>query len=627
MDQYNPFATGREQGRNTYRDAYAPEPSMSAPQGQPYAEPYVQSVQTNYSGNVRGGWAQPYPADQPYQQTAPQNYVPPVRQDWSQPYPAQQTKQDWAQPYPAQQQTKQEWSQPYYAPQQPWQNTNGYAPQTEPDQFSKMPAAGGGNGGWRRMLIAAAALLAVIAVVVVLIGNGQKKREEKSVYDAVRAYEDLFCEGVYVDDIPLGGLTYEEALNAVNAKARERMDAWSVRLTYGGQTIKEITAAELGMTVDVYTALNEAWAQGHSSEDAYERKAAMDALLVTPYEVYTVQPSGDTSRIDRILEQLAAPVYRAPQDSYLKSYNPEAHINPFEIVPEVYGRVLHTGPIKDQLYRMVDELESGVIELQPEVLMPNVTEADIRRTVTLRGTATTEISYKSTEDRDKNIQRAFQLINGTVLKPGETFSFNGVVGERSAKNGFYEAIEYAYGNQRMGYGGGVCQASTTIYLAAVRANMQITKREPHSDKVNYTDYGLDATVNYDGKKIDFAFKNNTTSNIYIFSYMERSGNKWNCRVDIYGEAHETGVTYDLVAETVEILAPPEDPEYIEDKTGTEVYYIDETPKEKRPASEGYVVDSYKVTYVNGQEISREFVARDTYKAKSQQLYVGIHDRE
>ena len=157
--------------------------------------------------------------------------------------------------------------------------------------------------------------------------------------------------------------------------------------------------------------------------------------------------------------------------------------------------------------------------------------------------------------------------------------------------------------------------------------MQITKREPHSDKVNYTDYGLDATVNYDGKKIDFAFKNNTTSNIYIFSYMERSGNKWNCHVDIYGEAHEKGVTYDLVAETVEILAPPEDPEYIEDKTGTQVYYIDETPKEKRPATEGYVVDSYKVTYVNGQEISREFVARDTYKAKSQQLYVGIHDRE
>lgn len=615
MDQNNPFTTGREQGRNTYRDAYAPEPSMSAPQAQTYAEPYVQSVQTNYSGNVRGGWSQPYPADQPYQQTAPQNYTPPVRQDWSQPYPAQQ-------------QVKQEWSQPYYAQQPVWQNTNGYAPQTEPADYAAMPEKGGrGGGGWKRMLIAGAALLAVFAIVALMIKNGQENREEEAVYNAVRAYEDLFCEGVYVDDIPLGGLTYEQAWDAVNAKARERMDAWSVRLTYGGQTIKEITAAELGMTVDVYTALNEAWAQGHSSTDAYERKAAMDALLVMPYEVYTVQPSGDTSRIDSILEQLAAPVYHAPQDAYLKSYNPEAHINPFEIVPEVYGSILHTEPIKEQLYRMVDELESGAIELEPQVLMPSVTEADIRRTVTLRGTCTTEISSRSTEDRDKNIQRAFQLINGTVLKPGETFSFNGVVGERSAKNGFYEAIEYAYGTERMGFGGGVCQASTTMYLAAVRANMQITKREPHSDKVNYTGYGLDATVNYDGKKIDFAFKNNTTSNIYIFSYMERSGNKWNCRVDIYGEAHEAGVTYDLIAETVEILPPPEDPEYIEDKTGTKVYYIDETPVQLRPASEGYVVDSYKVTYVNGQEVSREFVARDTYKAKSQQLYVGIHDRE
>lgn len=625
MDRNHEFGEAPMQQNNTYPRNYVAESSMNTPQGMPganvppqyagYEQPYVQSVQTNYSGNTHGSWTRPYPADQAYQQTAPQNYVPPVRQDWSRPYPAQQTSQDW--------------SQPYYAPQQMWQNNNGYAPQPEQAESKKKFSFGGsGNGDWKRTLISAAAMIAVVIVVVLLISKGQNDREEEAVNNAVRAYENLFCEGVYVDDINLGGLTYEEAWNKVNSKAQERMDAWSVRLTYNGQTVKEITAAELGMTVDVNAALDEAWAQGHSSkDDAYERKAAMDALLIKPYEAYTVQPSGDTSRIDRILEQLAAPVYRPAQDAYLKSYNPEAHINPFEIVPEVYGSVLHTEQIKEQLYGMVDEMESGTIELQPQILLPNVTESDIRRTLTLRGTATTEISSRSTENRDKNIQRAFQLINGTVLKPGETFSFNGVVGERSQKTGFYLATEYAYGNEREGYGGGVCQASTTIYLAAVRANMQITKREPHSDKVNYTGYGLDATVNYDGKKIDFAFKNNTTSNIYIFSYMERVGNKWNCRVDIYGEAHEEGVTYDLIAETVEILPPPEDPEYIEDKTGTKVYYIDETPVQLRAATEGYVVDSYKVTYVNGQEVSREFVARDTYKAKSQQLYVGIHDRE
>ena len=157
--------------------------------------------------------------------------------------------------------------------------------------------------------------------------------------------------------------------------------------------------------------------------------------------------------------------------------------------------------------------------------------------------------------------------------------------------------------------------------------MTVTKREPHSDKVNYTDYGLDATVNLDGRKIDLVFKNTTNSNVYIQSYLFWANNRWNCRVDIYGEAHEEGVTYDLIAETVEILPAPVDPEYVEDEDGSDVYYIDETPVQKRKATDGVIVETFKVKYVNGKEADREYVARDTYKAKAQQLWVGVHDRE
>ena len=75
------------------------------------------------------------------------------------------------------------------------------------------------------------------------------------------------------------------------------------------------------------------------------------------------------------------------------------------------------------------------------------------------------------------------------MKPGEKFSFNGVVGERSIKNGFYEAVEYAYGTEVMGVGGGSCQASTTVYQAAVEAGLTITDRTPHSKEVSYASYG------------------------------------------------------------------------------------------------------------------------------------------
>ena len=130
----------------------------------------------------------------------------------------------------------------------------------------------------------------------------------------------------------------------------------------------------------------------------------------------------------------------------------------------------------------------------------------------------------------------------------------------------------------------------------------------------------------DGKKIDLTFKNNSASDAYVMTYLVRSGGHWICHVDIYGEALPEGVTYDLVAETVEVLPAPVDPEYIEDKKGEHVLYIDEDPVLKRKASDGYVVDTFKVKYVNGKEVDREYVARDTYKAKSQQFYVGVKDR-
>ena len=92
---------------------------------------------------------------------------------------------------------------------------------------------------------------------------------------------------------------------------------------------------------------------------------------------------------------------------------------------------------------MVSTMESGEVEIVPMTIAPTVTVADLKRNLMERATVSTPISSKSTENRTNNIRRCFQLISGTILKPGEKFSFNGVVGERSIKNGFYEAVEYA----------------------------------------------------------------------------------------------------------------------------------------------------------------------------------------
>lgn len=590
---------------------------------------YTGQAEPSQPHGAQPGWSQPYIA-QP-------------QQGWSQPYAAQPQQGSWSQPYPVQPQAG--WSQPYGAPQQGWsqpqQPQNGWqgvppfaSAAGQNSRAAQMPeygkasgSSGGGKGRMSGVIKLAVLLVAAIGAIVALVLGITSINQSNAQRQAVEAYNDRFCEGVYVDGIHLGGMTQQEAVNAVVGSAQQRLQSWNVRLTYEGGLIRTITAGDLGMTVNVQEALEEAWQQGHESSNVEARLAAMNALLDEPYEGYTALPSGDTSAIDKILGDLAAVVYSAPQDAYVSAFNPDAHSDPFVIEPEQMGRYLDVESAKEEIYAMVENMENGSIELKLRTIMPTVTEADLRKARTLRGSALTEISTTSTAERNANIERAFSLINGTTLKPGESFSFNTIVGARTAKNGFYKAIEYAYGQEREGYGGGVCQASTTIYLAAVRANLQIVKREPHSDKVNYTAYGLDATVNYDGKKIDLVFKNDSGSNIYILSYLVRANGRWNCKVDIYGEAFEEGVTYDLVAETVEILPAPVDPEYVNDETGEHVMYIDDPPVQKEKARDGVVVETFKVKYVNKVEVERTYMARDTYKAKAQKLWVGVHERE
>ena len=251
----------------------------------------------------------------------------------------------------------------------------------------------------------------------------------------------------------------------------------------------------------------------------------------------------------------------------------------------------------------------------------------MKKTVTLRADAYTKISTTSTEERDANIARAAELINGTKIAPGKTFSFNNVVGARTRKNGFYIATVYAYGKEEAGYGGGVCQVSSTMYWAAIRANLEIVKREQHALKVGYTDLGFDATVNYDGRKIDFSFRNTTSNPIYIITKVmlkpNVDKNRYLVICDIYGEAPEPGVTYDIAAIETEIPVPLEI-KTVKDETAQYVMYTDET--HTVPGTPGTQVDSYKVKYINGEEVERTHLYTDTYKPVETVTYVGVTER-
>ncbi|MCX7715303.1 MAG: VanW family protein [Clostridia bacterium] len=116
-------------------------------------------------------------------------------------------------------------------------------------------------------------------------------------------------------------------------------------------------------------------------------------------------------------------------------------------------------------------------------------------------------------DRVSNIKLAARAIDGTVLKSGEIFSFNKIVGERTEQKGYKIAPILVGKEHEEGIGGGVCQVSTTIYNTAKKAGLEIIERHQHDIGVGYIKKGKDSTVNY--PTMDLKFKNNTDFKIKI----------------------------------------------------------------------------------------------------------------
>lgn len=206
------------------------------------------------------------------------------------------------------------------------------------------------------------------------------------------------------------------------------------------------------------------------------------------------------------------------------------------------------------------------------------------------------------QNRNTNVRLAAEAINGTVIKPGQEFSFNGTVGQRTEAKGYKSAAAYNNGEVVQEIGGGVCQVSSTLYNAVFKAGLKISYRRSHTFEPSYVTPGRDATVSWD--QPDFKFINNSSTAIGLrASYADQK-----MTVSVYGiPILEDGITWDLDSKKVEDLGTP-NPTYEEDQT---LQPGEEVTKSKGSAGSRWEV--YKVVYKNGKEISRELDHKTTYK--------------
>lgn len=245
----------------------------------------------------------------------------------------------------------------------------------------------------------------------------------------------------------------------------------------------------------------------------------------------------------------------------------------------------------------------------PITRTPAKVNAQVLREVLFRdtlGTSKTNFS-SSSASRANNVRLASAYINGTILNPGERFSYNDIVGERTTERGFKPAGAYVAGKLVDEVGGGVCQPSSTLYMAVLRSDLKVTERTNHGFTVAYTPLGEDATVSYGS--LDFQFKNSTDYPIKILA----NASDGTLHMTIIGTK-----TSDKTVTTDREIVATYTPETIEQQDATLPVGTTEV---KQRGQTGYKVVTYKVITENGKT-TRIKIGTSTYKKKDKIVLVG-----
>ncbi|MBQ8431092.1 MAG: VanW family protein, partial [Clostridia bacterium] len=283
--------------------------------------------------------------------------------------------------------------------------------------------------------------------------------------------------------------------------------------------------------------------------------------------------------------------------------------NKISIKKEINGIKINYDLFFEELFNKYSKDNLVEIKIPCETINPEITEKDLKQYTNLRSTFSTNFS-SSIPDRKHNIRQAVQKINKIVVEKDEVFSFNKVVGRRTTENGFRVAKIISNGEFVDGVGGGVCQVSSTLYNAVLKAGLKIVQANKHSERVGYVQKGFDAMVNYGSS--DLQFKNNTENKIIILA------NSYNDKINIsiFGVSLN-GYCFKLRNEVFDII-PAGEEKVEKDEKGehaNKVKYEDEWFYLKT-AKDGYSVKSFRDIYFNGELLKTELLRTDKFKPQN-----------
>ncbi|NLN06791.1 MAG: hypothetical protein GX167_04140 [Firmicutes bacterium] len=410
--------------------------------------------------------------------------------------------------------------------------------------------------------------------------------------------------GVRLEHLDLGGKTAEEAkLLLHGALVAVNFPALAVTLTHGDAKFIA-TCRELGITADLEKIVSAAFAVGRNKPYLLR----FLGRLRLAREGWKLSPAIriDQKQFAATLEELCRSLEEEPVNAELEL---TADRKSVIIVPDSPGRkVDHAATarvLQQTLKSLFRPLAAGLIltPVQAEVTAAELEALAIKEPVATYSTLVSD----GIPNRVHNIRLAAAALDKIIIYPGEEFSFNDAVGNTTAAKGYKTAPVIVDGELVDGLGGGVCQVSTTLYNAVLRANLQVLERRNHSLYVDYVPPGFDATVAYGS--IDLRFANTNPYPLWLRTFLD--GNR--LTVTFYSTL--------LAGQKTEVYAT----DVVTIPAGEKILETHELPKGTRKlvkkGKNGYKATVWRVTTVNGEE-KREKISEDSYKAVPAEYLVG-----
>jgi len=422
------------------------------------------------------------------------------------------------------------------------------------------------------------------------------------IYNTTNKWTSLVYPGVKIGDVDISGKTLLEAKAMVTKEYSSAILKKNISIKTPLKTYS-LNYKKINARYNIDSVIEEAFAYGKNLSLFKKYK-----LIKNPVnKVLNMKFAYDAKAIDELISNMKKEIDNTPENGNLSINNGN-----FNITSDKKGAKL----IDDKLKKEIISKLSGDV-LAPDILIDaeikqlsaNITKEKLQ-TIDKRLSSFSSNFSSSSYGRSTNITLAVKSINGTLLMPGQSFSFNGTVGQRTAAKGYKPAPVDIGTKVGSDYGGGICQVSTSLYNAVIRSNIKSTERNHHSIPSTYIPLGMDATV--DWGNLDYKFTNTLEYPIYIESYVINKKLTFN----IYSNSSLTNKSYNLVNEVYDTVQPGPT-KYIDDPS----LPIGSIVQDQFPLV-GYNVRTYKNTIQNGNVINHELLTTDHYQVKAEVIRIG-----